>query len=365
MNRWKIGSLTAALGCVALGVILVAAQFGSIGYGALAYLWPILIILFGVEMLARVIFRSEGKTRISFWSILLIVLLAAGSGVQTLFSGVSIGGWSVTGWNTLAGSISGSVDVGADIKKVEIHVTDAKVTAEGTDGGKVNYDGRLRAPGASTQEEADRITQENWKVTTEQDTVILSQNDVKEGWLSDWSIGWSEDTYLKVTLPKQVEVEVYTSNGAVEVFNVDQSVVADTSNGKLNLRDIGGSVTAESNNGSIRLENIGGEAKVGSSNGSLTLTNIGGALQAKSSNGKIIADSAVGGNWNLRTSNGKVEMMLRDNPDVKLTAETSNGSIKGNVNWTLDGEDDGTAQLGSGKYTIEVHTTNGSVTANQ
>lgn len=37
MGRWKIGSFTAALGCIALGVIIVMAQYDMISYEVLGF----------------------------------------------------------------------------------------------------------------------------------------------------------------------------------------------------------------------------------------------------------------------------------------------------------------------------------------
>jgi flagellar hook assembly protein FlgD len=48
--------------------------------------------------------------------------------------------------------------------------------------------------------------------------------------------------------------------------------------------------------------------------------------------------------------------------DAKITADTSNGSLKGNISWDRDGDSNGTAILGKGTYTVDLNTSNGSVT---
>lgn len=86
MGRWKIGSFTAAIGCIVLGVIIVLAQFDVVTYDALGFIWPALLILFGLEMLLRLFIRSEVKSRVSGWAVVLIIVLVAASGAQTVLT---------------------------------------------------------------------------------------------------------------------------------------------------------------------------------------------------------------------------------------------------------------------------------------
>ncbi|MNN57229.1 hypothetical protein D3C81_1722050 [compost metagenome] len=85
-------------------------------------------------------------------------------------------------------------------------------------------------------------------------------------------------------------------------------------------------------------------------------------MSAKSSNGKISINSAVTGDWDFSSSNGKVTVNLPAATDAKIKADTSNGSLKGNVTWERDGDNNGTAVLGKGTHEVSLSTSNGSIT---
>jgi DUF4097 and DUF4098 domain-containing protein YvlB len=130
----------------------------------------------------------------------------------------------------------------------------------------------------------------------------------------------------------------------------------------MNIHDITGGVEAHTSNGTVTVQNAQGEVELVSSNGAITLGNIDGSLSAKSSNGKITVNSGVTGVWKLSSSNGKIEVGLPAVSDATINADTSNGSLKGNVAWAGGDDNQGTAVLGNGTHTVTLSTSNGSVT---
>lgn len=357
MGRWKIGSFTAAIGCIVLGVIVVLAQYDVISYDVLGYLWPALLILFGLEMLLRLFIKSDTKTRTSGWAIVLIIVLVGASGAQNVLAGGSLS--SILGNTTLA-PLSGTVEVQQDIKKVKIDLPGGKIKLEGVDGSTLEYEGKLELPG-NTDEEAASALERKWKITTEGDTLVM-ELEGESNWLSNIQFGFNfKDPYLNVSLPRNLAVEVETSDGSIEAANLTGGVDVDTSNGTMDIHDVSGGVEAHTSNGTVTVQNIKGNVDLVSSNGALTLNNIDGELSAKSSNGKITIHSAVTGEWELKSSNGKIMASLPAVTDATIKADTSNGSLKGNVKWDGD-EDHGTAVLGSGTHEVTLSTSNGSIT---
>ncbi|WP_052410112.1 DUF4097 family beta strand repeat-containing protein [Paenibacillus durus] len=359
MGRWKIGSLTAALGCIALGVIIALVQFGKLTYEALRFLWPALLILLGVEMLLRLLFRTEARARTSGWAIVLILLLGLVSAGQSLLPGGSL--------DTLLGkahlsSVNGTVQIGENIKRVKISIPSGKVKVNGIQGRTLIYDGRLLAPGSS-QSESERAMNDYWKVTTNGDTVVLEMT-AEKSLLSGIYFGFSGNTpYLNVSLPADLAVMIGTSDGSLDVSDLDNGIEASTSNGRIEMRGIKGGVKAGTSNGSLNLQRVEGGAHITSSNGSITLENIAGQVYAKSSNGKITIQSPVTGNWECASSNGSISLKLPGATDASITADTTNGSLKGSVNWQKQSDNNGTAVLGSGNHIVKLSTTNGSVSA--
>ncbi|MEK5023652.1 DUF4097 family beta strand repeat-containing protein [Paenibacillus sp. FSL M7-1046] len=357
MGRWKIGSFTAAIGCIVLGVIIVLAQFDVVTYDALGFIWPALLILFGLEMLLRLFIRSEVKSRVSGWAVVLIIVLVAASGAQTVLAGGSIS--RILGKTQLA-PLSGTVEVKPEIKKIKIELPNGKVKVQGVEGSTLDYEGSLELPGKSASEAASAL-EKKWKVTTEGDTLTL-ELDEETTWL-DIQIGFNfKDPYLNVNLPMNLAVEVDTGDGSVEASDLKAGIEIDTSNGTLDIHDVAGGVDAHTSNGTMVVKEVQGEVKLVSSNGAITLGNIDGSLTAKSSNGRITIDSAATGDWDLKSSNGKITASLPAASDAKITADTSNGALKGNINWQRDGDNHGTAVLGNGTHKVSLSTSNGAVT---
>lgn len=130
----------------------------------------------------------------------------------------------------------------------------------------------------------------------------------------------------------------------------------------MDIHDVSGGVKAHTSNGTLTVQNVQGGADLVSSNGAITLGNIDGAVSARSSNGKITVHSAITGKWELKSSNGKIVASLPAVTDAKITADTSNGSLKGNVDWGGGDEDHGTVVLGKGTHEVSLSTSNGSIT---
>jgi len=360
MGRWKVGSLTAAIGCIALGVVIVLAQYDKITYAALGYLWPALLIVFGLEMLGRLLIRSDVKTRVSGWAIVLIVLLIGASAGQSILAGGSLS--SLLG-NMKLTPVKGTMEINSQITTVRIALPDGKVKVQGVEGNSVAYEGSLLSPG-NTPEDAKKALEKKWKVEVDGDTLVLELEE-EANWLAGLQFGFnSNDPYLNVEVPANLAVEIATSNGSIDAFELKSGLTAHTSNGTMDLHDITGNVEGRSSNGSLTVKNIQGDVDLVSSNGAINAEQIGGKLSAESSNGKITVHSPVADDWKCTSSNGKVVLELPAGADAKITADTSNGSLQGNVPWDRDGDNHGTAVLAAGTHTIEVSTSNGSVTVN-
>jgi hypothetical protein len=110
---------------------------------------------------------------------------------------------------------------------------------------------------------------------------------------SVWGFGPDPGADITVTLPADANVDLRTSNGAIEVVDIQNSGKLRTSNGR------------------ISLENVKGEFEVDTSNGDIGFR----------------GEMTAGGMNQLTTSNGSVEVTLLGEPSVKLDAATSNGEI--------------------------------------
>jgi DUF4097 and DUF4098 domain-containing protein YvlB len=135
---------------------------------------------------------------------------------------------------------------------------------------------------------------------------------------------------IRVTLPADANVDLHTSNGGIEVVDIQNSGKLRTSNGR------------------ISLENVKGEFEVNTSNGDIDFR------------GEMTAD----GMNRLTTSNGSVHVTLLGEPSVKLDATTSNGEIicKLPIVATETGDNRLAGVVGGGDAVLAIGTSNGSIT---
>jgi hypothetical protein len=147
---------------------------------------------------------------------------------------------------------------------------------------------------------------------------------------SIWGFGTDAGAEITVTLPADTNVDLRTSNGGIEVVDIQNSGKLRTSNGR------------------ISLENVKGEFEVSTSNGDIDFR------------GELTA----GGMNRLTTSNGSVEVTLLGEPSVKLDAATSNGEIicKLPIVATESGVNRLVGVVGSGDAGLVIETSNGSIT---
>lgn len=129
--------------------------------------------------------------------------------------------------------------------------------------------------------------------------------------------------------------------------NIDLTL--ESSNGSLDLSNVNGRVRAESSNGSVRLTDMAGDVRVSTSNGSLNVI-LGGTTWE-------------GAGLEAITSNGSVRAEIPANYNARLVAGTSNGSLSIDMPVTVQGRISPRLEttLGKGGATIRLQSSNGSV----
>jgi len=152
-----------------------------------------------------------------------------------------------------------------------------------------------------------------------------------------------------VTVPKEIDVELKTVNGTIEVKDISGAVDAKTTNGRIELTGIVGTIQAKTTNGKIGLPEVLGP------------------IRAKTTNGSIKAE--IGGSGEQQheiraaTTNGGIEVTLPKGLKANLKASTVNGKInsdfpvtvKGLISKSVDGVINGGGEL------IHLKTVNGSI----
>jgi|SRR5581483_4748428 len=176
---------------------------------------------------------------------------------------------------------------------------------------------------------------------------------------------WLRHIEYRVSLPRQMSVDLSTSGGSIQVGDLTGAVAARTSGGSLSFGRIDGAVNGSTSGGSItlaaskgkavlhtsggtiRIEESAGEVDAETSGGSIHVNRAGGRVRARTSGGGIsirdctgaIDASTSGGNVTasllaqpaeesrLSTSGGSIRVDLASNARVEVEASTSGGSV--------------------------------------
>ncbi len=131
-------------------------------------------------------------------------------------------------------------------------------------------------------------------------------------------------------------------------MNVEGDFQGRTSNGRIEVKDMEGKAYLRTSNGPVRIEAGSGEFDVQTSSGYIFF---GGNMTA-------------GGSNRLVTSNGSVDVRLLSTPGIMLDAETSNGKVTSELSIlaTVTDKDRLVGKIGEGEADLCIRASNGDVT---
>jgi hypothetical protein len=219
----------------------------------------------------------------------------------------------------------------------------------------------------------------------------LTEEHLDEGNWWNWSWwGWggfsSHRLEIEVRMPKDADLRVQTTNGAIDVSSVNGAVSIQTRNGRITAQRLSGIIDIGSTNGGVDLDTLKGELSVHTTNGRVIASRIDGkcdlatsnggmqvegrfeSLDLSSTNGGVVAraepGSTMSANWSIRTTNGRVDLELPTDLKANLRVDTTNGRIKLDLPVTTQGyEERGRIRgtLNGGGPQMSVSTTNAGI----
>lgn len=377
---WKIGLWTIAVGCIAIGVIIILHSLGiGAAYRVLQYVWPLLLIAFGLEIVWHRARFPEQRLRFGGWSIVLIIIVffasladfgvtRAATKVNTLTDGAVISGDNVLSWFVPAAPevvtpVHGTVKLQPGIQSIEIKIPDADVTITPGPDGTASYDGKLGVVADSSSAAAKALSSQ-WSVTQDGSTLELTLQlpNNERGKLPAGS-----KPYLNVTVPASLATDVHIAVGFVHVSDMKSSADLYTAVGNITAQRLTGNVTETSVNGDCKASDIGGTLSAKTVNGDIAFTDAQGGVSANNVNGQVNGTSNIAGDWNIHTVNGGISLSLPASVDAAFHATTVNGGIGGSIGWQMtdNSHHHATATLGSGKFNVTMQTVNGGIGVNQ
>ncbi|WP_342552766.1 DUF4097 family beta strand repeat-containing protein [Paenibacillus sp. FSL R7-0652] len=150
------------------------------------------------------------------------------------------------------------------------------------------------------------------------------------------------------------DIKGKTLNGDVIIAKAIGNVDMDSNRGDMKARGVSGDVNLTTQVGSISITDSFGEFTADTRNGNITLDGANLGVKAQSLNGSInIVSTKVGGDWDVYSAVGAINVMIPERGDYSLTGSSSYGDLRTDMpfnvkNKTIEG------QLGEGEYTIKI-----------
>jgi DUF4097 and DUF4098 domain-containing protein YvlB len=157
---------------------------------------------------------------------------------------------------------------------------------------------------------------------------------------------WSSKTGLsisfRITTPRTVDGQMYTSGGSIDLREVSGAMKFNTSGGSISVKKASGNLVGKTSGGSIQIsdsnefinlstsggsikaEDCSGTIILKTSGGSVNLSDLSGVISAQTSGGSVRADDITGA-LSVATSGGS---MILEDISGDLDARTSGGALK-------------------------------------
>ncbi|MFC1781930.1 DUF4097 domain-containing protein, partial [Planctomycetota bacterium] len=181
-------------------------------------------------------------------------------------------------------------------------------------------------------------------------------------------IGRSVSVSLDIVVPDNIDLELETHNGEINIENISGNTLAKTHNGKVNVKNISGVTRLETYNGRIESEEISGDFDFKSHNGQIESQEISGNIKFQTYNGSVKAlfsgNARADCDIEMTTHNGSIELTTPPNYSARVNISTHNGSIDTNLPVTVSGRlsrNKLTGTVGAGLGMLNIETYNGSI----
>jgi len=159
---------------------------------------------------------------------------------------------------------------------------------------------------------------------------------------------------IEVHMPREGKVNLRTGDGRISVSHLRGEMDFYSGDGRLEVDDVEGTVRARTGDGSIRVAGRFSGVDVTSGDGRVSL--------------KAQAGSRITQPWDVRTSDGSVDLELPADLAADVDLHTGDGHISLNVPLTVEGKfsnQDVHGKLNGGGNRLNVHTGDGSITVDK
>jgi DUF4097 and DUF4098 domain-containing protein YvlB len=237
-------------------------------------------------------------------------------------------------------------------------------------------DGDVTITGADQKQIDARVTTQGRKLGPNDVQVIESQNGNSvsiEVRLPHWN--WSffggnhgRSVHVDLRVPRELDVEVRTSDGNVAATGISGKIQFDTGDGNVTANNIRGEIRMHTGDGQIEGHGFDGSLDADTGDGNMRVDGRFDALALKTGDGNIEAQvgsgSKVANGWNLHSGDGHITLRLPGDLNANLDAHTGDGSITLDVPIQVSGSLSHSAvrgKLNAGGGTLAITSGDGSI----
>src|SRR5271154_3998711 len=199
-------------------------------------------------------------------------------------------------------------------------------------------DGDVVVTGADQPRIDARVTANGWKIGPNDVQIIESQsgNSVSiEVKVPHWGFsifgGNHKSLRVDVSVPRELDLDVRTSDGNITAQGVSGKIQFDTGDGNVTAGNIKGDIRIHTGDGHIEGHNFDGSLDADTGDGNLRIDGRFDALALKTGDGSIEAQvgsgSKLANSWNLHSGDGHITLRVPSDLNAMLDAHTGDGSI--------------------------------------
>ncbi|MFF2158736.1 DUF4097 domain-containing protein [Paenibacillus chitinolyticus] len=359
----KAGRFTAAVLFVTVGVsMLLDRAAGTHMVGQLIRWWPFLFVAAGLELIVLQFLSKSRETAVKLDPVAIffsVVICAVVAGSQGFSQGL------LSAFNFNVGAVQGRsfdkepAEFTLDPAVTRIHAinTNGRIELAAGDGDAVRIQATVWVN--DDDEQGARKIADASHVEQSIQGAELTLKAVGEEYTKAWFVKNKARIDITVTLPRTASLDylaetengsiraaglralnlfsAHTSNGSMELTDIQGNVEAVTENGKISagsisgavkaqsvngevvVRDTGAGVNAAASNGKVSLSSVKGDAVARTDNGSVTIKNVSGRVEAHTENGAVRLESAeMAGDWQASTDNGRITIRLPGEAGFKV-----------------------------------------------
>ncbi len=192
---------------------------------------------------------------------------------------------------------------------------------------------------------------------------------------------------LVIKIPRNTHIDrITTSNGSIRTQDGGGPLRLRTSNSAIRVVDLKGELDAETSNGSIELDGVEGDVRAQTSNGHIRAERVNGGLDVSTTNGGISASvtrpdhtvrldtsnssvelrlpASFSSSAHVATRNGSITLRMGEGVNARISARTSNSSIRTDYEVRAQGElkrNRLEGVIGRGGPLIELETSNAGI----